>query len=430
MQKLQDDGLLREHEIALLQDRPFEEVVADDIDEAAQKTLELMKRGVETIYKAVLVQGHYVANPDVLERVEGNSAFGGWYYVAVDIKRSRHLKDEYRFEGAFYAELLKRIQRVKPQQGYVIHANGIVDSYLISEFETEFQLTLDRIEAILDGEREAHFLTSGCKQSPWFAECHNESKTCDDLSLLNRVWRSEVHALEDANIRSVSDLANASVDQLKRVADVSMDRLYFLQQQSIALVEHREILMGQPEFPEEPGVALVVDIESDPLRNVDYLFGVLVIDGESETHHSFLADAPEKEQQAWEEFVGFLDGFEGANLYHYGWYEQDVFRRMTEEYGAPPAVVQMFNERMIDVLTRMREKVIFPTPFYSLKDIAKYLGFRWRISDASGLDSILWYHEWLETGDQRVLQDIVDYNEDDVRATWLVRCWALNARYV
>lgn len=424
MEKLQDDGLLREHELELLKDREVEEVNLDDLDEASLRTLELMRAGADTIYKGVLIEGRWVGRPDILEKVEGESALGDWYYVACDIKRSRHLKDEYKFQGCFYAELLAKIQGVKPVQGYVMHADGKVDGYMIEEFESQFYLTLDSIEEILDGHEEAHFLTSGCKQTPWFSECKVDTKECDDLSLINRIWRREMHSLEDAGIDTVSKLADASVSDLQKVKDLSMDRLYFLQQQAISLVENRVVRMGEIDLPEENEVALVIDIESDPLRDADYLFGVLVVDGDTQTYHPFLAKEPSKEGENWMAFVNFLEDYEGANIYHYGWYEEEVFRRMGEKYGVSDKVKKMFDENMIDVLMRMRERVIFPMSFYSLKDLAKFIGFKWTREDASGPASVLWYEDWLRTGNEDALNDVVKYNEDDVRATWLVRTWA------
>lgn len=424
MEKLQDDGLLREHELELLKDREVEEVDLDDLDEAALRTLELMRAGAETIYKGVLIEGHWVGRPDILEKVEGDSALGEWYYVACDIKRSRHLKDEYKFQGCFYAEILAKVQGMKPVQGYVMHADGKIDGYMIEEFESQFYLTLDSIEEILDGHQEAHFLTSGCKQTPWFSECKTETKECEDLSLINRIWRREMHSLEDAGIDTVSKLADASVSDLQKVKDLSMDRSYFLQQQAISLVEDRVIRMGEIDLPEENEVALVIDIESDPLRDADYLFGVLVVDGDTQTYHPFLAKEPSKEGENWTAFVNFLEDYEGANIYHYGWYEEEVFRRMGEKYGVSDKVKNMFEENMIDVLMRMRERVIFPMSFYSLKDLAKYIGFKWTREDASGPASVLWYEDWLRTGNEEALNDVVKYNEDDVRATWLVRTWA------
>ena len=425
--KIQEEGLMREKELALLKDREISEVDLDDADEAATRTLELMKEGAATIYKGVLQHHNWVARPDILERVEGKSDLGDYYYIACDVKRSLHLKDEYKFQGAFYAEVLAKLQGTKPTMGYVIHPDGEAESYSLTEFSTAFHLTLDRIEDILAGNVETHFLTSGCKQSPYFTECQTETKECEDLSLLKRVWRSEVDALENFGITTVEELANASMDRLQEVPDVTMDRLYFLQQQAISLVENRVIRLGEIDLPEEDGAVLIVDVESDPLRAVHYLFGVLKIDGGEETYHTFFADDPADEEKAWHKFTAFLAENAKANLYHYGWYEVDVFRKLTETYGAPENVKQQFTARMIDVLTFMRGKVIFPTPFYSLKDIAKHLGFDWRTKEASGLDSILWYEEWLEKRDEAIKKDIIEYNEDDVRATWFVREWAMKA---
>jgi uncharacterized protein len=97
---------------------------------------------------------------------------------------------------------------------------------------------------------------------------------------------------------------------------------------------------------------------------------------------------------------------------------------MAERYGAPEGFVDELAERSVDVLERLREAIIFPLSFYSLKDIAQFLGFRWRHDDASGLNSVLWYEEWLTTGNRELLDDVLRYNEDDVRATWVVAEWA------
>ncbi|MBU0613657.1 TM0106 family RecB-like putative nuclease [Patescibacteria group bacterium] len=423
--KLLDEGLLRETELGLLEGREYVEVDMPDLDEAAQKTVELMKQGVQTIYHGILIDGHWVGSPDLLERVEGKSEFGNWYYIACDMKRSHRLKDEYKIQGAFYAEILHKIQRVRPARGFVMHTDGRLDDYDIDDVYTQFHITLDAIEDILVGQNHEHFFTAGCKQSPYFSECHEETKKCDDLSLINRIWKSEAKAFSEAGFNTIEKLASASVDRLHKVSGVTMDRIYVLQQQAIALADDRTVVLGSVDLPEESGVALVIDIESDPLRDVDYLFGVLVVDGEDEVYHPFLAKKPEDAEKVWKEFVSFLSDYGGANIYHYGWYEYDVFYRLSERYGAPAQVKQMFEENMIDVLDRIREKVIFPLSFYSLKDVAKHLGFSWRIADASGIDSIIWYHEWLKDGEESVLQDIVEYNEDDVRATWIVRNWAV-----
>ena len=86
---------------------------------------------------------------------------------------------------------------------------------------------------------------------------------------------------------------------------------------------------------------------------------------------------------------------------------------------------------MFNLLTTVCESVALPVYFYSLKDIAKQLGFKWRHKAAGGANSITWYEQYLELKDtkktavkaKKILQDIIDYNEDDVRATMLLKRW-------
>ena len=55
--------------------------------------------------------------------------------------------------------------------------------------------------------------------------------------------------------------------------------------------------------------------------------------------------------------------------------------------------------------------------------LATFLGFKWRDKEPSGAASIEWYHQWVETEDLQIRQRILDYNEDDCRATMLVKDW-------
>lgn len=79
----------------------------------------------------------------------------------------------------------------------------------------------------------------------------------------------------------------------------------------------------------------------------------------------------------------------------------------------------LFNpERAIDLYFDVVLKAPeWPTRDYSIKSLAKYLGFIWRNTYPSGAGSIEWFHRWVESGDQEIKQRILDYNEDDCRAT-------------
>jgi predicted RecB family nuclease len=68
----------------------------------------------------------------------------------------------------------------------------------------------------------------------------------------------------------------------------------------------------------------------------------------------------------------------------------------------------------LDVVKKNTE---WPTNDYSIKTLAYYLGFRWRDESPSGAESIEWYHRWVDTGDVKIKERILKYNEDDCIAT-------------
>ena len=73
------------------------------------------------------------------------------------------------------------------------------------------------------------------------------------------------------------------------------------------------------------------------------------------------------------------------------------------------------------------EEFIWPTETMGLKAIAPLAGFAWRAEDAGGDNSMLWYERSMTDPDPNVRRamatKLLDYNEDDVRATLVVRNW-------
>jgi uncharacterized protein len=214
-----------------------------------------------------------------------------------------------------------------------------------------------------------------------------------------------------------------SLPELEKLCpDVNTKRLETMRDQAISLQESRHIIRGTANLP-EADVELFFDIESDPLRDFDYLFGVLKVTAQGEEYISFFASAPEKEGEMWAEFVQFIERHIDAPIYHYGWFEEEVVHRFAAKYGMGEIAREALERNMIDLLGVIRSTVIFPLSFYSLKDIGQYIGVEWRSDDASGANSVLWFEEWLRKKTPKLLQKILEYNEDDVRATHKLQRW-------
>lgn len=78
---------------------------------------------------------------------------------------------------------------------------------------------------------------------------------------------------------------------------------------------------------------------------------------------------------------------------------------------------------LIDLHRILKQSVVLPVHSYGLKTIAKWMGFGWRETSSDAAMSMLWFDLWLGAGDRDYLDLAVDYNEDDCRATKVIKEW-------
>ena len=411
---------LREH-------KKFEEIKPElyhDIEEAFLTTLEMMKQG-KNIYHGALMYEDWAGIPDLLEARPGKSDLGDWHYVVYDVQSSLDLRDEYKFQLIFYSLILERLQGVRPKEAYVIDAQGNERSFKIDEFIDQFHLTREQIEKILNGEKPAPFIKSSCKRTPWYSLCLSEAKGCNDVSLIFKLSQADQRRLYGIGIKTVDDMAGADVNQLhSKLEDWSFDKIVRFVNQAKVLSTGEPIILRKPNFPEVEH-EIYFDIESDPTRDVDYLLGYLLkTKSNGKTKYSyFLAKDKSEEPQIWKNFLDFLAKLDNFVIYHYAYYERQVFDRLALRYGAPSVLVDKFKENTIDLHAKLVDTAVLPLYFYSLKDVAGELGYKWDDANAGGAESVVWYNDWLEKNDDSIMKKILKYNEDDVRATLLIKEW-------
>ncbi|MDO8495097.1 MAG: TM0106 family RecB-like putative nuclease [bacterium] len=433
MNMIYEDGL--KHEKNVMQSRKFDELPAgasQDLDESFLATVELMKKG-RNIYHGVLMDEHWVGIPDLLEArpmselgMSGaRSKFGDHYYVVYDVKSGKELRDEYKFQLVFYSLILERIQGVRPKEAFIVNGDGEERSFLIDDFLDYFHLTRETIEKILDGEKPPPFLKSGCKRTPWYSLCVSEAESCRDVSLIYRLSQMDQKELYNVGIKTIDDFANTSMETLQsKLEGWNFDKLIRFHNQAQSLVRDEPLILKHPAFPKVK-TEIYFDIESDPTQNIDYLLGILVKNTETDKteYKDFFANDKSEEEKIWKEFIEFLDKQDDFVIYHYAFYERQVFDRLYLRYGAPSEVVEKFKNNTIDLHRSVVDTVILPLYFYSLKDVARYIGFQWKAADAGGAESVVWYNDWKEKGDKNIKQKIIDYNKDDVMATLIIKEW-------
>ncbi|MDZ8107320.1 MAG: TM0106 family RecB-like putative nuclease [Nostoc sp. DedQUE12a] len=400
-------------------------------------TLELMQQGVEYIYKGVLSATYseaytLLSRPDLLVKQPGQSHFGDWMYVPASIELGKRPKQEYQVVAAFHAQVLATVQGIVPETALLILRTKNT-SYAVDLFKwtPQMQQILEEfIQALeLPNPPEVFISRQKCNLCHWYSQCYAIAQTQQHLSLLPGVTPIRYTQLQALDITTLESLATTSPAILENLVGFDTQVAAKLVVQAQSVLQKRPLILPYP-LPKEnitftAPIELYFDIEAQPDLDLNYLLGVLVVDkvANTEKFYSFLADKPEDEELVWQQFLNLVWQYPQAPIYHFCVYEFDTVQRLAKLYNTPYSSVRPVLNRFVDIYEQLTQSVALPVESYALKAIARWLGFEWRNKEASGAKCIYWYDQWLETGDRTILESIQSYNEDDCRATRLVKDW-------
>ncbi|NOT32734.1 MAG: TM0106 family RecB-like putative nuclease [Candidatus Eisenbacteria bacterium] len=416
-------------------------------DEArVRATLTAMREGVPLIIGGRLESDDLLGEPDLLRR-EGDR------YIAGDIKSGRgleggdegdggRLKLHYAVQLGLYTDLLERLGWSVARRAFVWDVESREVSY---DFELQqspktpgtwwdaYQSHLELARGIANGvEKTTPALCGDCKMCHWMSACSRKAEEVGDLSLIPEVGRSRRDRLgrRFPNIRAfaaadLTAIAAAESEVLKGIGVGQALRWQARARLQLDPAAH-PYSVTELELPFGETI-LYFDVETDPMLDFCYLHGFWVVDVAGKRFVEFhAADATRAEERsAFASAVDFVRSLPTAPIVHYAPYERVTWRGLGERYPdvatADEAQALLSTPRAFDLYHgAIRPHTIWPTRDYSIKSVAKHLGFSWRDRHPSGAASIEWFQAWLKSGDPAELQRILDYNEDDCRAMEVV----------
>jgi len=410
--------------------------------EKEKRTLEALNNSVGLIYNGRISTDNLVGEPDLLVRKNDE-------YVAGDIKSGSGLEGEndlsegkpklhYAVQLCVYTDILEQKGFSKSRTPFIhdIHGreiyydlNSPVGKRNSNSLWDAYQEALLNIQKIIEQNlvtTSAH--SNVCKLCHWRSYCLRNLIQKKDLSLIPELGRKKRDIL-NRKIKNLFDFARKPLTTF-----ISGKKTIFPGIGSPTLKKYyaRAILLSDTDkgayikrrinFPKSD-IELFFDIETDPMHDFCYLHGFIECHNEnpsSEKYIAFFADNPtEKEEErifvdAWH----YIKQHFPCAVYYYSPYEKIIWKKLCRKYSElidlselevffdSPYVVDLYS----DVVKKYTE---WPTYSYSVKDLAKYLGFRWRDESPSGAESIEWFHRWIESGNPAIKHRILQYNEDD-----------------
>jgi predicted RecB family nuclease len=451
-----------EHERAYLgrlraEGRVVIDIAADGggTDDKVARTLAAMRSGVEVIYQATLRDGQLFGHADFLMRVDGEvSDLGPWRYEVADTKLARSPKAKFLVQLAFYSHLLALAQGAEPRQMHVVLGDQTGRAYRCADFMHYFHALLVRFLARIDilaggADPGTYPLPSAhCDLCHWSDRCEAQRVADDHLCQVANISRVQWTKLEMAGIDTLAKLAAVSPGSV--IPKMHSDLLARLQSQA-ALQEgarrtgHREVLVLPPDADARRGFHRVpapdlgdmfFDMEGDPLEDggLEYLFGVWFLEHGAWAFLPFWAHTRTEERVAFEQFIDFVADrrrrHPGAHVYHYASYEETALKRLASWHATREVEVDNLLRQgaLVDLYKVVREGIRISEPSYSIKYVEHFYRPP-RAGDVQNAGaSIVFYERWRETRDPQLLQDIHDYNRDDVESTQQLRDWLLTLR--
>ena len=431
------------------------------IDERFQKTIEAMKNKTPLIYQGVLKYENLLGIPDLLRKLSDNT------YMPIDIKSGMGLegadeeegdegkpKKHYAAQLCLYNDLLKRL-------GFTTHNSGIIIDIQSKEVEYDLISAMgprikdtwwelyERIKKHVDllmknQDTNKPAMAPGiCKLCPWYNSCKKwceETKDLTNVFYLGRSMRDKINTdLLIENIDSFLDIDVAEVMRQKDKEKKSGNKgfLYGIAEGNLQKSLNRARILYQTKKPiiYEPIIfpkvhyELYFDIEDDPTQEFVYLHGVYELKGKNGRYISFIATevSAEAEKEIWQKFWEYIDSLPQCDcaVYYYSHHEKTTYKKLQKRYPDVISIenVEKFfeNQNVIDLYTLIQKQTDWPAGSYSLKELAAYLGFKWRDESPSGALSIQWFNKYLESKDKNVLTRILEYNEDDCKAMLILK---------
>jgi uncharacterized protein len=399
-------------------------------EDAARETERLLRESRAPLYQPVLLSkdGRRVGMPDFLYWDDGG-------LVVHDAKLAHNLEShpEITLQLSYYAYLLRESLGLEAVRLEITDGNGELRE-LVALDDGEVEARLSEAEAVLRSSDEPRVLLahSKCEECAFYDHCWDEAERDANVLVLHSVQNRFLPILEREGIRTMEQLASREPHSLmvKGIGKLGP---------AMAL-DARAFLTGQPSWIAAPalprGRPLVwFDIEAEPqsgpLGSAVYLWGYAIEAGERTKCEVAIAEPGEAGiERAWEEFLAragaILDRHPASVWVHYDIYERTWVRKYAAHHGDRDGVAERLLGALWDLhVEGVKPSVRLPLRSYSIKHVAKHVGFRWRNPEAGSQWSIVQYRRAIATTDdaerRRLLDAIAEYNEDDLlamRAVW------------
>lgn len=423
------------HEQAVISGLPFVSPTGETLDERADSTIRLMSAGADRIYQGVLLYAKESGIPDIMEKVDGNSSLGGFFYKPVDIKsgsgfeneQKGTLREDYGLQLFHYATLMERVQGTFPPEGEILNRRGQRLRYELKQFADAYNRQLPVIRSLVEGKvADEPARCPDCGLCQWWGHCEQVLIAANDVSLLPDVGRSRRASLRAVGVRTVAEVGDFdfSATKIKGIGEKTAQALV---SNSKAQVSGQVIVLAKLAVADAP-VKIYFDFEDDPTQELVYLCGLWVEPAVKDlNYHGFFCVDEAGEAKMWVTFQEFCHELRDRDyvVFHYSFYEKTKLAQLEQKYGLQHVdAVGLFRSRMVDLHSVVKASVALPVRGYGLKHVAPLAGHTYSVENAGGAQAIVWFQRYqAQPSDSKIIKTLLEYNKEDCLAMKAICEW-------
>lgn len=414
-------------------------------EEQEAATLDLLRERRRVIYQGVLRARTTLAGREV--EVVGHPDFllpAREQWAIRDSKINRSVSDYIVFQLHTYGWLYEQTMGAPPV-ALQIHSGSdeIIDVPYEPEVVAETLALLERmIELRFSDERpDVHVSNPKCSGCGFREHCWPQAIERQEVGILPSVDRGtvdELHAqgagtipelLTQFDVGTLAKLERTWAGRPKPVGTEYAERVLA---RARAFETGEPIVLAEPELPDAKSWVMF-DLEGMPPR-VDelekvYIWGLQVFGENAGPFRPAVAGfGPRGDREGWFAFLDeckvILDEYGDIPFVHWATYEQVKLDMYITRYGDPDGIAARVKANLLDLLPITRASVAIPVSSYSLKDVETVAGYERQLEEFGGSWSMAKYIEATECEDleerDRLMAEILDYNREDLEATWAV----------
>lgn len=308
------------------------------------------------------------------------------------------------------ASLIQTEFNLKVECCKVIYGKNFQEKqFKLSSFTKNIKKHIDELNKMLLAPNEPYLiLNRHCAICEYSASCKEKAKVDSNMSLLDRATFKVIDKYKKKGIFTIQQLSYLYKPrrQTKRTKQLVAHNLEL---QALALRTDKIYVQQLSELSRQP-IELFLDIEGNPDQDLYYLIGVLICKDDATISNSFWADKTSDEAHIWQLFLSIINEYPDAPIYHYGSYEIKAIAILGKRYNTNITHIQ---NRLINIVNSIYGKIYFPVYSNRLKELGNYIGATWSSPYASGIQSLIWRHQWNDTKDAKYKQLLITYNLED-----------------